>query len=150
MRTVYAQAVRLQQRLDVALLEVQAEEMAEKQDRKQKRAALPKNDPELDAELEAAWEAEQKARRARPVFTPTQQALRNLRALKDPDNNQVNILTRLSMEGGIAIYSDKVRKLRKQQGKPPAANWTGWRSPTSRHSGRASCSVAVPRRTWTR
>ena len=50
MRTVYAQAVRLQQRLDVALLEVQAEEMAEKQDRKQKRAAKPKNDPELDAE----------------------------------------------------------------------------------------------------
>jgi hypothetical protein len=85
--------------------------------RKPKKAPAP-NDPDVDAELEAAWEAEQKARRKGPTFTPAQQALRGLRKLSDPDNDEVNIVSRIAMEGGIAIYSDKVRKLRKQQGKP--------------------------------
>ena len=85
---------------------------------KKPKKAPATNDPDLDDDLDAAWEAEQKARRKAPTFTPAQQALRGLRSLPDPDNGQVNILSRIAMEGGIAIYSDKVRKLRKQQGKP--------------------------------
>lgn len=103
---------------ETAVRNQRAEVRGQKSEDRRQKSAPRGTDPDLDAELEAAWESEQKARRARPVFTPTQQALRNLRALSDPDNDQINVISRLSLEGGIAIYSDKVRKLRKQQNKP--------------------------------
>ena len=73
-----------------------------------------KSDEALDDELGAA--ADEYYKRPAPTFTPAQQALRNLRRIMD-DNGEVNIIHRIAVDGGIPIYSDKVLKMRKAEGK---------------------------------